>query len=112
MISDILPFRLAAGVARRHPRGPDRPPPARCERASLVARDSSSQTLPLVPREVAQLPTQRWRWSARRRMAEDHPFGRIAQIEANLESLVAELETEVDRLMARSEQLLDGEPRR
>ncbi|MBL9125483.1 MAG: hypothetical protein JNG90_17725 [Planctomycetaceae bacterium] len=45
-------------------------------------------------------------------MAEDHPFGRIAQIEANLESLVAELETEVDRLMARSEQLLDGEPRR
>ena len=41
-------------------------------------------------------------------MAQDHPFGRIAQMEANLESLVAELETEVDRLVACSERLLDG----
>lgn len=108
MISDILKFRRtdrsATSPRPASRRSGDQVPPA--EPLSEEAVDSA--TIPLVPRDLAHLPTQRWHWSARRRMAQDHPFGRIAQMEANLESLVAELETEVDRLVACSERLLDG----
>jgi hypothetical protein len=68
-------------------------------------------TIPLVPRSFAHLPAKRWSWAARRRLAQDHPFGRIARIEANLEQLVDELEAEVDRLVARTGELLGDGPR-
>lgn len=63
-------------------------------------------TIPLVPRSLAHLPAKRWCWAARRRLAQDHPFGRIGRIEANLEQLVDELAAEVDRLVARTGELI------
>jgi hypothetical protein len=78
--------------------------------AAAAGRDALDPvTIPLIPRAVAHLPTQRWRWSARRGMAQDHPFGRIARIEENLERLVGTLEAEVDRLIAETGQLLSDE---
>jgi hypothetical protein len=84
-------------------------------RARLISNQALAEpavaTIPLVPRSFAHLPAKRWSWAARRRLAQDHPFGRIARIEANLEQLVDELEAEVDRLVARTGELLGDGPR-
>ena len=45
-----------------------------------------------------RLPENRVRFAQRRRLAGDQALGRVAELEANLERLVAELEAEVDRL--------------
>ncbi len=45
-----------------------------------------------------QLPEMRVRFARRRQQPGDRAFGRVAELEANLERLVAELEAEVDRL--------------
>jgi len=45
-----------------------------------------------------RLPENRVRFAQRRQLAGDQDFGRVAELEANLERLVAELEAEVDRL--------------
>lgn len=121
MISDVIQFEAAAhrvrtGKALRRSLAvrPHRPAaeldgrqPAKPGLTPNPGPGNLPATIPLVPRSVAHLPVLRWRWSARRRLAQDHPFGRIAQIEANLEQLVDELEAEVDRLVARTDELLD-----
>lgn len=111
MISDILKFHRANREATSPGPASRRQTAQTPPEVPVNAEPIGSATIPLIPRDVAHLPTQRWHWSARRRMAQDHPFGRIAQMEANLESLVAELETEVDRLVACSERLLDDKPK-
>jgi hypothetical protein len=45
-----------------------------------------------------RLPENRVRFAQRRQLAGDQALGRVAELEANLERLVAELEAEVDRL--------------
>jgi hypothetical protein len=45
-----------------------------------------------------RLPEMRVRFARRRQQPRDQAFGRVAELEANLERLVAELEAEVDRL--------------
>jgi hypothetical protein len=51
------------------------------------------------------------RFAQRRQLAGDQALGRVAELEANLERLVAELEAEVDRLEdASSLAVLDNQP--
>lgn len=107
MILDIVPFKPREQDGSASPellRFPPRrtPKPA----VSVVRTNAEPVTIPLIPRAVAHLPNQRWRWSARRRMGQDHPYGRIARIEENLQRLVGTLEAEVDRLVAETGQLL------
>ncbi len=58
-----------------------------------------------------RLPENRVRFAQRRQLAGDQALGRVAELEANLERLVAELEAEVDRLEdASSLAVLDNQP--
>jgi hypothetical protein len=52
----------------------------------------------VVPPAADRLPENRVRFAQRRQLGGDQALGRVAELEANLERLVAELEAEVDRL--------------
>ncbi|MBX9790985.1 MAG: hypothetical protein K2Y37_18860 [Pirellulales bacterium] len=62
------------------------------------------------PGDRNRLPEMRVRFARRRQQSGDQAFGRVAELEANLERLVAELEVEVDRLEGASALAVHRQP--
>ena len=74
----------------------------------LSARSTGNRRGSAADERGAELQAMRVNFSRQRKAVDDHPLAQAARLEANLERLLTELETEVDRLVGASHEALDA----